>query len=191
MSTKLSPRERSLAAAKADPAHGTTWRWDDGGRYEAGFDGLAGDCVARAIAIASGRPYAEVYQRLAQGNATQRRSKRDRAGSARAGKVTASHGICVKRQWFKDYMAELGAIWVSTMAIGSGCKVHLSARELPPGRLVVAVSGHYTAVIDGVVRDLHNPTRGGKRCVYGYWSFPNSMGKKATRPPFAVSGPKA
>jgi hypothetical protein len=40
------------------------------------------------------------------------------------------------------------------------------------GRLVVAVSKHYTAVIDGVIHDTHNPQREGKRCVYGYFSKP-------------------
>jgi len=184
----LTPRERSLAKAKADPDHGTTWLWDDGGRHEAGFDGIAGDCVARSIAIASGRPYAEVYQRLAQGNAAQRRGKREKV--ARAGKVTASHGICVKRKWFREYMDDLGARWLSTMGIGTGCKVHLTPSELPAGRLVVAVSNHYTAVIDGVIRDIHNPSRGGTRCVYGYWILPGTPGKKAARPPFAVKLPK-
>jgi len=42
---------------------------------------------------------------------------------------------------------------VPTMAIGSGCKVHLADGELPPGRLVVSVSKHYTAVTDGVIHD--------------------------------------
>jgi hypothetical protein len=75
--------------------------------------------------------------------------------------------------------------------------VHLADGELPAGRLVVAVSKHYTAVIDGVIHDTHNPSRStswtiepdkgqelkanqgrnengvwtevGGRCVYGYW----------------------
>jgi hypothetical protein len=69
-------------------------------------------------------------------------------------------------------------------------------RELPAGRLVVSVSKHYTAVLDGVIHDTHDPQRdasvvrpdrgeplaagerrvpGGqvvktaRRCVYGYW----------------------
>lgn len=58
-----------------------------------------------------------------------------------------------------------------TMAIGSGCKVHLRADELPTGRLVVSVSKHLVAVVDGVVHDTHDPRRGGTRCVYGYWTF--------------------
>jgi hypothetical protein len=49
------------------------------------------------------------------------------------------------------------------------------------GRLVVRVSKHVCAVIDGVIRDTHDPSRvtevlgaDGRvrlahRCVYGYW----------------------
>lgn len=141
--------------------------FDDGGRAAAGFKGNAGDCVTRAVAIASGLPYAEVYARLAAGNGAQRMTKR-------GGKKTASarNGINTGRKWFKDYMAELGFTWVPTMQIGSGCKVHLTARELPAGRLIASVSRHYAAVIDGVVHDTHDPRRGGGRCVYGYWVAP-------------------
>jgi hypothetical protein len=58
------------------------------------------------------------------------------------------------------------------MAIGSGCAVHLRAEELPKGRLLVKVSGHLTAVIDGVLYDTHDCSRRGTRCVYGYFSKP-------------------
>jgi hypothetical protein len=44
------------------------------------------------------------------------------------------------------------------MQIGSGCTVHLRADELPSGRLVVSVSKHLTAVIDGVIHDAHDPS---------------------------------
>jgi hypothetical protein len=33
----------------------------------------------------------------------------------------------------------------------------------------VRVSKHLSAVIDGVIQDTHNPSRGGSRCVYGYY----------------------
>jgi hypothetical protein len=144
---------------------------NDGGREAAGFKGGAGDCVCRAIAIATGRPYQEVYDRLAEGNATQRKGKRRRRNSRAEGTRTAAHGISVKRKWFKDYMQSLGFIWVPTMKIGSGCKVHLAEGELPMGRLVVHVSKHSVAVIDGVLHDTHDPTRGESRCVYGYWQL--------------------
>ena len=138
----------------------------DGGRRAAGFKSGMGDCVARSIAIASLVPYQEVYARLAAGNCLQRRGKRPSKG---ANLHSASHGINTNRKWFKDYMRELGFTWVPTMGIGTGCKVHLRKSELPAGRLVVAVSKHYTAVIDGVICDTHDPSRGGTRCVYGYW----------------------
>lgn len=137
---------------------------NDGGRAAAGFKGHARDCVTRAIVIASGLPYAEVYAALAAGTGAQRASKRTakRAASARS-------GINTRRKWFRDYMASIGFEFTPTMAIGSGCKVHLRADELPAGRLAVVVSGHWCAVVDGVIHDTHNPARGGTRCVYGYW----------------------
>jgi hypothetical protein len=139
---------------------------DDGGRAAAGYVGKTGDCVTRAIAIASGRRYQDVYDALARGTATQRRSKR---ASRATGHYTAARGISTTRQWFKDYMRAMGFRWVPTMQIGSGCTVHLKADELPMGRLVVAVSRHYTAVVDHVIHDTYNPDRNGTRCVYGYF----------------------
>jgi hypothetical protein len=139
---------------------------NDGGRKEAGYIGQTGDCVTRAITIASGLPYQEVYDAMAHGNLTQRKSKRDTKKRSR----TARDGISTKRKWFKDYMTSIGFKWTPTMQIGSGCKVHLRPDELPKGRLVINVSKHYTTMIDGVINDLYNPSRDGTRCVYGYWS---------------------
>ena len=58
------------------------------------------------------------------------------------------------------------------MQIGSGCTVHLRDGELPMGRLLVSVSKHLVAVIDGVIHDLSDPSRNGTRCVYGFWQAP-------------------
>ena len=38
--------------------------YDDGGRAACGYKGTVGDCGCRAIAIATGIPYQEVYDRL-------------------------------------------------------------------------------------------------------------------------------
>jgi hypothetical protein len=143
---------------------------NDGGRKAAGFTGSTGDCVARSIAIATGKPYNEIYERLAQGNQDQRQTKHSSRRYAN-GKHTAAHGINTGRKWFKDYMTELGFTWTPTMQIGQGCKTHLKAEELPSGRLVVAVSKHYTAVIEGIINDIYNPDRDENRCVYGYWKL--------------------
>jgi hypothetical protein len=168
--------------------------YNDGGRAASGFKGSAGDCVARSIAIISGRPYEEVYRALAMGSGSQRASRRTgkRPRSARS-------GISTGRKWFRDYMHGLGFRWVPCMKIGSGCKVHLADGELPSGRLIVSLSRHYTAVVDGVIHDTHDPQRDksymfepdcgqdlkanqgrnvngvwteiGGRCVYGYWTM--------------------
>jgi hypothetical protein len=144
------------------------FQYNDGGRAAAGYKGHTGDCVARAVAIAADMPYEEVYQRLASGNAGQRKTRR--SGHA-TGKRTAAHGINTRRKWFHDFMESLGFTWVATMGIGSGCKVHLAAAELPRGRLIVALSKHYAAVIDGVLHDTYDCHRAGTRCVYGYWKL--------------------
>jgi len=145
--------------------------YDDGGRSLAGYRGVADDCVARAVAIATGLPYVDVYAAIARGVGSER-------GSTGA---TARSGVHTNRKWFKIYMSDLGFKWVPTMQIGKGCTSHLVPGELPTGRLVVKVSRHLSAVIDGVIRDTHDPSRssavieaGGNvrmshRCVYGYW----------------------
>lgn len=134
----------------------------DGGREAAGYaiGTDAGDCVVRAITIAMDRPYATVYRDLADLSAEM------------GGKRSARDGI--RKAVYKRYLAEHGWTWTPTMTIGSGCTVHLRADELPGGRLVVALSRHLCAVIDRTVYDNHDPSRGGTRCVYGYWSGPNA-----------------
>jgi hypothetical protein len=138
-----------------------TWQENDGGRAAAGFKGKTGDCVTRAIAIATGLPYREIYDRL---NGLAKQHERPRRGRKRSSARTGVH-----KRTYKRLLLELGWVWTPTMAIGQGCKVHLRADELPPGRLVVSCSRHMVAVIDGVIHDTHDPSRDGTRCVYGYW----------------------
>ena len=144
--------------------------YDDGGRAKAGFTNkkTAGDCVARAVAIASGRPYIEVYAELAEINARMKLTKHRRR-RGRAGQLTASHGIWTRSKLFKDYMILNGFEWTPTMFVGSGCKVHVRADELPFGRLVLALSKHMAAVVYSVLYDAYDCSRDGTRCVYGYW----------------------
>lgn len=128
----------------------------DGGRAAAGFKGTApGDCVTRAIAVATGYPYLHVYTALAD-----RCAAIGKPRSARAG---------IPKTVTRSYLAELGWRWTPTMSIGSGTRVHLRADELPEGRLIVQLSKHLAAVADGVLYDNHDSSRGGTRCVYGYW----------------------
>lgn len=144
--------------------------YNDGGRGAAGFIGRASDCVTRAIAIAAELPYQQVYDDLferAKGYAATSRSRTAKAMRAgRAGGTSPRNGV--HNQIWKPYLADLGWAWTPTMGIGTGCTVHLHPDELPPGRLIVSVSKHLVAVIDGVIHDTHDPSRDGTRCVYGY-----------------------
>lgn len=134
---------------------------DDGGRLAAGYRGRAGDCVTRAIAIATAKPYQEVYEAL------NRLTVKERLGRRKRTKSNSESGVF--RRTYQRYLTTLGWQWIPTMQVGSGCQVHLKASELPSGRLIVKVSRHLTAVIDGVLHDTHDCSRAGTRCVYGYF----------------------
>jgi hypothetical protein len=137
---------------------------DDGGRKATGFSGQTGDCTCRAIAIVTGMSYEQVYAELKEIALTERRSKRRKKRShPRTGMFKATT---------RRYLTSLGLRWVPTMQIGQGCTVHLRRDELPQkGRLVLSLSKHAAAVIDGVLHDTYDCSRGGTRCVYGYWIF--------------------
>ena len=137
------------------------FQFNDGGREAAGYKGKAGDCACRAIAIVTGKPYQEVYD-LINEHAT-----KERTGKRKRRKSNARTGVYPRT--IRRIMEGLGWVWVPTMKIGSGCTVHLSRYELPPGRLLVNVSRHYTTMIDGVINDTYDPSREGTRCVYGYF----------------------
>lgn len=136
--------------------------YDDGGRSAAGYKGKAGDCAVRAIAIATGRPYQEVYDAINAIGAT------ERTGRSKRGKSNARTGVY--KQAVHKFMASIGWTWTPTMQIGTGCYVHVRPHQLPRGRIVLNLSRHYAAVIDGVLHDTHDCSREGTRCVYGYWT---------------------
>lgn len=147
------------------------WQYDDGGRKAAGFRGEASDCLVRAIAIAAQMPYRDVYHAVNE-EAKGEKHRRGKLGFLAATGRGSSARTGVYRQTADAYLLALGWTWTPTMAIGQGCTVHLADGELPRGRIIVRVSRHWCAVIDGVIHDTHDPSRGGTRCVYGYWTAP-------------------
>ena len=146
--------------------------YHDGGRKGAGFKGDAGDCVTRAIAIVTDRPYSEIYQELSDeirawlGGRT---SKAKRHRLKKRSPYSPRNGV--PNPVVKRYLDRLGFEWTPTMGIGTGCTVHLKDNELPEGRLVVRLTGHICAVMDRVVYDTYDPSRNDTRCVYGYWAW--------------------
>jgi hypothetical protein len=138
------------------------YKFNDGGRAEAGFKGTTGDCATRAIAIATGMSYQDTYDLVNRYCALEKPSK------TRKGKSNARTGVHTVT--FKKIVSDLGFTWHPLNFIGSHAKAHMIGEELPlAGTYILNVSKHYTTLVDGVVQDTFNPSRQGTRMVYGYW----------------------
>ena len=135
-----------------------TWIHNDGGRTAAGYHGTAGDCVTRAIAIVTDLNYQTVYDELAQ------------RAAQNGGPRSARNGI--PASIYRPFLAELGFVWHPKMSIGSGCTHHLRPGEVPStGSHIIRLTKHLVALVDGILHDTHDPSRGGTRCVYGWWTW--------------------
>lgn len=133
------------------------WAYDDGGRAEAGYKGKTGDCVVRAIAICEGDYYQTVYDDLF-------------AMAKKLGIRKPSPREGVSKKVYEPYLLERGWTWHPTMKFGQGVTVHVRPDELPrEDYMILRLSRHLSAVVDGVVRDTHDPSRNSTRAVYGYW----------------------
>lgn len=115
------------------------WTYNDGGHRD-----LRNGCVIRAIAIATGTPATQLVREFGT-----------------TGRIA--------RPTYHRWLLNHGWLWQPCVTIGSGCRVHLRDEELPRGRLIARCSRHLVAVIEGVIHDTHDPSRGGTRCVYGYY----------------------
>lgn len=135
--------------------------YSTGGREKYFKKENVGDCVVRAICNATELDYKEVYDNINLLAKKERIAKRKKSiSSARNG---------VYKNTYKKFLEKLGWKWRNCMTIGSGCTVHLRKEELPSGVLIVSVSKHLTCVKNGVLYDTYDCTRGGTRCVYGYF----------------------
>ncbi len=112
--------------------------WNDGGRAASGFVGTTGDCVTRAIAIATGAAYREVYEQLGQAA----------AASPRQGiSIEVAAEYLSQRQWKRQ----------------SGQQVPFDPRQQPKGIVLLHLAKehgrgrHLSALIDQVVHDTWNP----------------------------------
>lgn len=124
--------------------------YNDGGRSVYFTATAVGDCVTRAIAIALDKDYKEVYNAI-----------KSLLG------YTPRNGI--RKADTKRVMAHFGFVWHATMGIGTGCRTHLKEGEIPPN-CVVNLSSHLACVKNNELHDTYDCTRGGSRCVYGYWT---------------------
>ena len=148
----------------------------DGGRQAAGYKGYCGDSVVRAIAIASRRPYADVYKECAVMNADY--TKTNLHEWRYAGVRTARYGVCTEHTQFLSYMKSMDFVWHPPRRRGRACKLYLEESDIPMGRLIVALSNYWVAVIDGSICDNRDPrndfSRWPRRRVFGWWMLENA-----------------
>ena len=135
--------------------------YSTGGREKYFKANVVGDCVCRAIANATGMDYKQVCDLINSYAKKEHLSKRKKK------KSNARNGVTKDTIW--RILTDLGWKWIPTMLIGSGCQVHLNAKELPDGTLIVSVSKHLTCVKNRKLYDTYDCSRGGTRCVYGYY----------------------
>lgn len=109
----------------------------------------------RAVAIVDQRSYTEVFDEVEQFR---------RRCDLQLGAL---------KNWLPRYMLHLGWEWTPTTFLAEGCTTHLRASELPRGRIVVRISMGVAAVVDRVLHDVSDESRGGRRCVYGWWARPD------------------
>ena len=124
------------------------YRWNDGGRRAAGFRGDAGDCVARAMAIVTGREYGECYKALANANASLGRPR-----SARNG---------VLKKAYEKVFEEFGLVKF-TLKRGKGTSLPTFAEaHMDYGDCIVTTTKHVCAIVGGKLHDTRD-------CRYYLW----------------------
>ena len=136
--------------------------YNSGGREKYFKQEKVGDCVCRAIAIATDMDYLEVY------NLINDYAKKEHISKRKKKKSSARNGVY--RNSYDKLLKDLGWTFIPLMTIGSGCQVHLRANEIPMHDTIICrLSKHLTCVKSGVINDTYNCSRGGSRCVYGYY----------------------
>lgn len=120
-----------------------TFIYSDGGRAEAGLIGTTGDCVVRALSIATGMPYTVV---------------RDHLDSERFYPTDSGHEHAYQR-----CLANWGWTWTPSKSVPRKGRV-IALLKSEEGKT------HLTAVIDGAARDLWDPIRDGRHAILGYYA---------------------
>ena len=113
--------------------------YDDGGRAASGRRGSARDCVCRALAILTSRPYEECYQALAEANARHGKGAR-----------SARNGVHTKA-WPKVF-AEFGLVKVQ---LPGGPRPTWTEAWARYGNCIVRITrpDHTAALVAGALRD--------------------------------------
>lgn len=112
---------------------------DDGGRARAGYRGIAGDCVARALTIIAGADYRTVYRDLA------------RANHAAGGPRSARNGISKRA-----YPSVFEAYGLRKIPIRPGARLTFTEAHAMHGDCIVTTTKHVCALKGGALRDIYD-----------------------------------
>lgn len=155
------------------------YQYNDGGRAEAGFKGNADDCVTRAIAIATKKPYQDVRKELMECKKKWMNTSRSR--HAKSCKTSSVRNGTERDVW-KPYLESLGWVKHNQIKFGSSNRKELVKENLPEGTVIVQVRKHIMTVIDHVVHDTWDsretnvwddgrPTNATKpKTIISYWT---------------------
>ena len=125
--------------------------WNDGGRAACGFVGLAGDCVTRAISIATGVVYRDVYEQLGV-----LCEKSPRSGV----RIDVANKYLTERNWQRQSVFDQA----------------FDLQVLPMGKVIVHLSKwndrspHFCTVIDRVVHDTWDASEDGDYFIHAFWT---------------------
>jgi hypothetical protein len=122
---------------------------NDGGRSTYFSGKNAGDCVVRAIAIATGLDYKIVYDAIAFRN------------KCAWGKKSARNGV--HKSIYELYLKELGFVLTPAPKF-DGRKAKPS--DMPMGMVIANQAKHLSCVIDGIPHDIFDSSQ---KMVYNYW----------------------
>ena len=140
------------------------FHYNDGERKDAGFRGMTGDCLFRAIAIATGLPYLDVYSNV---SSTMKNHGYRASGNA----------YLQTRALRKPGMLPVRAVQSLVLMDYGFAKVPLPPGPRPTyaqafqqyGTCIVSTKGHVTALMDGALQDTFDgrtydyPTVSGKK----------------------------
>jgi len=135
--------------------------WDDGGRAICGFVGLTGDCVPRAIAIATGAVYRDIYNTLGSQSAKSPR-----------------HGVDTDTA--AAYLRERD--WIRTI----GFEQPFEIEDLPMGVVIVHIAKangraqHFCTMVDHVIHDTWDPSDDDDYVVKSYWTSDSATYEKSS-----------
>lgn len=132
------------------------WIYDDGGRAQAGRRGKVGDCVCRAITIATGKQYEWVYSVLNERCKPLRKTPKSRKPSPQFGLANPIwEPLLFQEGW---HYCELERM------------EQFNDRHVPQeGISIVFQSGHLTAVKHGVIRDTYDSSYKGTAWIKGFY----------------------